>query len=316
MRLCRLLVGAPSAAAAALAVAAFCFQVTSAFVVAPHDPLLRTPPTTTTTTTTTRLQSSLQQWGAVQEGELFPLAQELFPNAITYNEFLTYIVDTLVQSNFDISKTVLGTSLCGDELNRPLEQLLKKIFGANNQIGGMAGCPLGGVTSFRKMKSAVDPNGGNCVIVQGTHAGISSQGQVGSGERPNKQGEGDLCCASAILASQYVSGVYNGAIAREASPANPMDASQFLVQEMLLPHAQRLEESQNKMIELPYVLYEEQLGFLKQIIADGSQQGEQPGQVAVFGGIALNTPPGYVDYFVPLNGNLYGPDGANTWSYF
>ena len=254
----------------------------------------------------------VQNAGAIQEGELFPLAQEIFPGAVTYNEMLNYIADTLLNTGFDIPKTLLGTSLCCDELNRPLEQLLSKIFDTNYSLGGMAGCPFGGTTSFRKLKSHI-PDGGNAVIVYGTHVGIGTQGQVGSVERKQKE-EGDLCCRSAILASEYVGRVYHGA-APDPPPMDPMDVSQYYVQNMLQPHAERLEQSANKMVELPYVLYEEQLQLLRRIIKEGSEAGF-PGAIAAFGGIQLNTPPGYVDYFVPLNGDLYGEDGEIISSLF
>lgn len=254
----------------------------------------------------------VQNADAIQEGELFPLAQEIFPNAITYNEMLNYITKSLLDTGFDIPKTLLGTSLCCDELNRPLEQLLAKIFDTNYSLGGMAGCPFGGVTSFRKLKLHI-PDGGNAVIVYGSHVGVGTQGQVGSVERKRKE-EGDLCCRSAILASEYVSHVYHGGTP-DPPPMDPSDISQYYVQNMLQPHAERLEHSTNKMVELPYVLYEEQLQLLRRIIKEGSEAGF-PGTVAVFGGIQLNTPPGYVDYFVPLNGDLYGEDGEILSSFF
>lgn len=275
------------------------------------NPSAERTPTSTARSKKTPLKV-VQNAGAIQEGELFPLAQEIFPGAITYNEMLNYIADTLLSTGFDIPKTMLGTSLCGDELNRPLEKLLSKIFDSNYSLGGMAGCPFGGTTSFRKLKSHI-PDGGNAVIVHGTHVGVGTQGQVGSVERKRKE-EGDLCCRSAILASEYVGRVYYGATP-DPPPMDPMDISQYYVQNLLLPHAERLELSANKMVELPYILYEEQLQLLRRIIKEGSEAGF-PGAIAAFGGIQLNTPPGYVDYFVPLNGDLYGEDGEILSSFF
>ena len=304
------------ATAVASVASTFAFQVTTAFVVRPdhnqHRPIRPIRTKTRKARPASSLLKVVENAGAIQEGELFPLAQEIFPGAITYTEMLTYIANTLLETGFDIPKTLLGTSLCCDELNRPLEKLLMKIFDTNYSLGGMAGCPFGGVTSFRKMKSHI-PDGGNCVIVHGTHAGISSQGQVGSVERLQKE-DGDLCCRSAILASEYVGRVYKGGTP-DPPPTNPVDLSQYYVQNMLLPHAERLEQSANKMVELPYALYEGQLELLRRIIKEGSEAGF-PGSVAAFGGIQLNTPPGYVDYFVPLNGDLYGDDGEISFSYF
>lgn len=302
----------------AVMVSAITSQITTAFVVRPATTHQQQHISYTSRTTriTSRPETSLnvvENAGAVQEGELFPLAQEIFPGAVTYTEFLTYIADSLIQTGFDIPKTLLGTSLCCDELNRPLENLLRKIFDTNYSLGGMAGCPFGGVTSFRKMKLHI-PDGGNCLVVYGAHTGINSQGQVGSAERVGCEGGGDMCCRSGILAADYVGRVFRGATP-DSAPMDPFDMSQYYVQKMLLPHAERLENSENKMVELPYALYEGQLELLRRIIKEGSESGF-PGSVAAFGGIQLNTPPGYVDYFVPLNGDLYGENGDISFSFF
>jgi len=82
-----------------------------------------------------------------------------------------------------------------------------------------------------------------------------------------------------------------------------------------MPQAERLENSQNRMVELPYALYDGQIELIRQIIKEGSEAGF-PGVVAAFGGIQLNTPPGYQDYFVPLNGDLYGEDGELIMKFF
>jgi hypothetical protein len=44
------------------------------------------------------------------------------------------------------------------------------------------------------------------------------------------------------------------------------------------------------------------------IIQEGSQAGF-PGAVAVLGGIQINTPPGFLDYYVPLRFDLYNKNG-------
>ena len=198
-----------------------------------------------------------------EAGESFPLVEDLFPGAIPYSQMLNGLAKNLVDKGFQIPKTLCATSLCCDELNRPLERALVKIFDTNYSLGGMAGCPFGGLTSFQKMKMHI-PDGGNCVILYGTHVGVNRQGEVGTVERLNCE-DGDKCCRSAILAADYVLGVLDGE-PEAPLPTDPYDASQYYVGTMLMPHAERLKQSPNRMVELPYALYEAQTELMTRII--------------------------------------------------
>lgn len=239
-------------------------------------------------------------------GEEFPLVETLFPGAIPYSKMLNSLANHLVDHGYDIPTTLCATSLCCDELNRPLEQALVKMFDNNYSLGGMAGCPFGGLTAFQKMKMHI-PDGGKCVIVYGSHVGVDAEGNIGAVERSHKEVGGE-CCRSAILASEYVLGVLDGK-PEAPPPTDPCDISQYFVGTMLMPHAERLKKAPDTMLELPYALYEAQTELMNRIIKEGSQYGQFPGTVAVLGGIQINTPPGSVDYFVPCNLDFYNGDG-------
>jgi Limiting CO2-inducible proteins B/C beta carbonyic anhydrases len=246
-----------------------------------------------------------------QTGEPFPYATGVFQGAVTYNELLTYLTNKLIEYGYQVRQTLCATSLCGDEMNRPLELALSQIFSESYSLGGLAGCPFGGVTAFRKMKAHV-PDTGAAVIVYAPHVGISLDGRVGHVDRAkisSQEGEHTLCCRSAILAADQVSKVLRGEA--EAMPMDLMDASQYYVTNMLKPYAERLEAHATdlqKMMDLPYVLFEGQTDLMNRIIQEGSQAGF-PGASAVLGGIQINTPPGYLDYFLPLRFDLYNQNG-------
>jgi len=239
-------------------------------------------------------------------GMPFSIVEKIFPGAIPYSEMLDYLITNLAERDYHISDTLCATSLCGDELNRPLEEALNNIFSESYRLGGMAGFPFGGLTAFQKMKMHI-PDGGNCVIVHASHVGVDSQGKVGTVERPKCE-NGDMCCRSAMLAADYVMGVLDGK-PETPPPTDMLDASQYYVGTMLMPHAERLKNSDDPMVELPFAVYEEQTKLMKRIVQEGSQYGGFPGNVAVLGGIQVNTPPGMVDYFVPLNFSFYNGDG-------
>merc|ERR1711935_1082360 len=76
------------------------------------------------------------------------------------------------------------------------------------------------------------------------------------------------------------------------------DFQQQGVQELILPHGKRLADADNRMIELPYALYDSQEVLLNEIIESGSDKIKRG--LAVLGGIQINTGPNTPDYFVPL----------------
>ena len=55
--------------------------------------------------------------------------------------------------------TLYATSLCSDEVNRPLEETFYGVYGEHFNMGGLAGFPFAGVTGFGAMASHV-PDGG------------------------------------------------------------------------------------------------------------------------------------------------------------
>eukprot|EP00957_Ditylum_brightwellii_P122292 9325710-Ditylum_brightwellii.AAC.1 len=154
-------------------------------------------------------------------------------------------------------------------------------------MGGLAGFPFGGATSFGAMAAHI-PDGGSCLVVYGPHVGVDSTGAVGTVERRGKD-HGGSCCGSAVAASGYVSSVYNGTTTESAAPgSDPLDAQQYYVGQMLLPFAEKLEAAaagNEKMTALPKYLYEAQSEFIQRILkASGKAVGDD-GKIAVLGGI-------------------------------
>ena len=70
------------------------------------------------------------------------------------------------------------------------------------------------------------------------------------------------------------------------------------MQELILPHGKRLCDAKNRMVELPYALFDSQDMLMREIVKKGST-GIKRG-VALLGGIQINTGPDTPDYFVPI----------------
>lgn len=232
--------------------------------------------------------------------EPFAKAGEIFPGALTNSELIQKICQTLVHdAGLDKDKILAATSLCCDEVNRPLEFDLANSFTSTFNMGGLAGFPFGGTTSFNAMAAHI-PDGGSCLVVYGPHVGVDSTGAVGTVERRGRK-SGGACCGSAVAA---LSSVLSGEASKSPIPDGPLDAQQNFVGQLLLPYADRLKKSNDKNVELPNSLYHAQTKLMEQIV--GVSAGSvADGSIALLGGIQINTPPGHIDYFLPLGFDLY-----------
>jgi hypothetical protein len=142
------------------------------------------------------------------------------------------------------------------------------------------------------------PDDGFCLVVYGPHVGIAADGTVGKVERAGIDLI-DTCCGSAVAASNYVDSITNGGRSATMQIQTFTDFQQNAVQELILPHGKRLADAEdNRMVELPYALYDSQNMLLDEIVKCGST-GIKRG-LAVLGGIQINTGPDTPDYFHPL----------------
>ncbi len=152
------------------------------------------------------------------------------------------------------------------------------------------------------------PDSGSCLIVYGPHVGIDSSGKVGTVDRRGRV-NGGHCCGSAVAASNYVTAVLDGA-AEAPFPSDPLDAQQAFVSKMLLGKGQRLMKAEDKMAELPLALFEAHDDFILDIISKGCGNVPKNVNIAVLGGVQINTPDGMSDYFLPLRFEVRNNKGS------
>jgi hypothetical protein len=224
------------------------------------------------------------------------MLKKSFPFALSNQELESSVVELLGKKGFTGENTLLATSLCADELARRLEDDFVKVYGNNFNLGGLSGFPFAGNTGFGAMAAHI-PDDGFCLIVYGPHVGITKTGVIGKVER-----EGialvDNCCGSAIAASGYLQGITEGGAKITTQIQSFTDFQQGAVQELILPHGKRLMEAENRMLELPYALYESQDLLVREIVSKGA--GGLKKGTALLGGIQINTSPDTPDYFHPL----------------
>lgn len=219
-----------------------------------------------------------------------------FPQALPNDELVFKVSKSLNEFGFDADSTLLATSLCCDEVNRPLEKDLRKAFGGRNfSMGGLSGFPFGGITSFGAMAHHI-PKGGSCLVVFGPHVGIDSEGNIGVVNRRGRSTPG-ACCGSACAALHHFQSGH-GKPAPEAF-ADPADYQQAMVVKLLEPHAKTLTKASEPMKELPHCLFQAMQKVMEQIVAIACQE-VHGGKIALLGGIQINTPSHMSDFFLPL----------------
>jgi len=86
-----------------------------------------------------------------------------FPSAIVNQDLVLNIKDALEPYGYG-ETSLIATSLCSDEVNRPLERDLFGVYEHHFAMGGLSGVPFGGVTAFGAMAQHI-PDGGSCLIV-------------------------------------------------------------------------------------------------------------------------------------------------------
>eukprot|EP00531_Pseudo-nitzschia_arenysensis_P000477 CAMPEP_0116153668 /NCGR_PEP_ID=MMETSP0329-20121206/21368_1 /TAXON_ID=697910 /ORGANISM="Pseudo-nitzschia arenysensis, Strain B593" /LENGTH=1020 /DNA_ID=CAMNT_0003650593 /DNA_START=110 /DNA_END=3172 /DNA_ORIENTATION=- len=224
------------------------------------------------------------------------IVQSSFVGAISNQDLVTTTARLLASKGYHGENTLLATSLCCDELARQLEDDFNGIYGKNFNLGGLAGFPFAGKTGFGAMAAHI-PDDGFCLLVYGPHVGVAADGTVGKVERSGIALV-DTCCGSAVAASGYVDGIMSGSFSVSTSIQTFLDFQQQGVQELILPHGKRLADAEDRMVELPYALYDSQDVLLTEIVQTLSTSIKRG--LTMLGGIQINTGPDTPDYFVPL----------------
>ena len=255
----------------------------------PHQSLLNHTPATT-------MEFIAKLIGSNPDIKVVETIQSTYPGALSNQELCKKLQAALSKHGYG-KTTLLATSLCCDEVNRALEKELAKMFGDNFTMGGLAGFPFCGATSFMAMAHHI-PHDGSCLIVYGPHVGIDSEGTVGKVDRRGRELSG-ACCGSATDAAAYVKQVSAGEIEKAGIPKCPFDAQQIWVRNSLLPHSERLAAAEVEAAEVPLALFDCQDEMMKRIVDEMCGEVAEGGKIVLLGGIQINTPSGTSDYFLP-----------------
>jgi len=229
-----------------------------------------------------------------------------FPGALPGQIVDLVTQQVLLQRGFTPNNTLLAHATCPDEINAnsdsdDLVVLLRRRWRGAFPLGGLAGLPFVGETGWGAFESHV-PDDGKVLLFFGPHVGVSSSGVVGEVDRRGQCGDSSAC--GAALAAL---GACNaGTPLRD----DPYDYQQAYITRRVGERLDEINGATNPVTTLTHVLYDVQVEFLRKMIKAHRQKGAKLHEIAVLGGIQINTPDIEPDLFLPLMFEIHTPGAS------
>ncbi|MBB3698192.1 hypothetical protein KMW28_17460 [Flammeovirga yaeyamensis] len=220
------------------------------------------------------------------------IVQKHFPNAKDAKDTsIHYLGKMQLEHHLDISKVLMATSVCSDDINVPSTTFFNVLFGPFN-MGGLGGIPFVGKTGMTAFAHHV-PDGGSAFIFYGPHIGITLEGETGKMYRPRMEEKGNSCGALMLALNRLQDENYKPVRADD-------DIQQMLLEENLLPYRERILESSDQakaITEVTYEIIDKQIHeYIKACKSEFHVD-----KITLLGGIVINTELGTDDYFVAKN---------------
>ncbi|MEM6643716.1 MAG: hypothetical protein AAF616_12110 [Bacteroidota bacterium] len=215
-----------------------------------------------------------------------------FPTAMDAKDTsIHYLGKMQIDHRLDISKVLMATSVCSDDINVPSTTFFNVLFGPF-VMGGLGGIPFVGQTGMTAYAHHI-PDEGSAFIFYGPHIGITIDGELGKMYRPRMEEKGNSCGALMLALSRLQDTNYQPVITEE-------DYQQMKLEESLLPYREEILSSDNQAKAITEMTYK----IIDKKIHDylASCKGEfHAEKVTLLGGIIINTDYGLDDYFDARN---------------
>lgn len=220
------------------------------------------------------------------------LVKKQFPGAMDAKDTsIHYLGRMQIEHSIDISKVLMATSVCSDDINIPSTTFFNVLFGPFI-MGGLGGLPFAGQTGMTAFAHHI-PDEGSAFIFYGPHIGVTLDGQLGKMYRPRQEETGNSCGALMLALSRLQDESYKPTI-------NDDDYQQMKLEESLLPYRDKIMDSSNQQKEITESTYK----IIDKKIHEHIKtcKDEFPvNTVTLLGGIIINTDYGLDDYFAPRN---------------
>lgn len=220
------------------------------------------------------------------------LVKGFFPNAMDAKDTsIHYLGKMQIEYQLDISKVLMATSVCSDDINVPSTTFFNILFGPFI-MGGLGGLPFAGQTGMTAFAHHV-PDEGSAFIFYGPHIGVTLEGELGKMYRPRQEETGNSCGALMLALSRFQDENY-------APVINDDDYQQMKLEQNLLPYREQILSSNNQAKAITEAAYE----IIDRKVLDHLTTCKNEfhvDQVTLLGGIIINTDYGLDDYFDARN---------------
>jgi hypothetical protein len=220
------------------------------------------------------------------------IVKAFFPSAMDAKDTsIHYLGRMQIEHKIDISKVLMATSVCSDDINVPSTTFFNVLFGPFI-MGGLGGLPFAGQTGMTAFAHHV-PDNGSAFIFYGPHIGVTLEGELGKMYRPRQEQTGNSCGALMLALSRFNDQQYRPEI-------NEDDYQQMKLEESLLPYRNNIltsRQPEKAITEAAYEIIHDQVH--KHLKSCKSQFNDK--KVTVLGGIIINTDYGLDDYFAVRN---------------
>ncbi len=211
-----------------------------------------------------------------------------FPNAMDAKDTsIHYLGKMQLEHKIDISKVLMATSVCSDDINVPSTTFFNMLFGPFI-MGGLGGLPFAGQTGMTAFAHHI-PDEGSAFIFYGPHIGITLDGELGKMYRPRQEKTGNSCGALMLALSRFQDSSYKPVL-------NEDDYQQMRLEESLLPYREEILDSENPQKAITEATYELIDKKIKEYVRSCKDQFKVD-TVTLLGGIIINTDYGLDDYF-------------------
>lgn len=221
---------------------------------------------------------------------MIPEIKNIYPDAQKGDEVTSQCIEKLINEHqFDSKKTILGTSVCSDEIVRSATNFRTYLGNPNPfLLGGLAGFPFTGLTGFKAFAAHI-PDDGFAIIEYGPHIGISDTGQMGMVVRDGQALETTCCGALMATVDAFKSG-------KKSELDQELDYQQWKIAEELDESRTSIVNEDEPLIAATDRMFSQIDKRVKTLLEQTSSHFKKK-KVALVGGIIINTDFGNSDWF-------------------
>jgi len=221
------------------------------------------------------------------------VVREHYPNAIDAKDTsIQYLGKMQNDHGIDISKVLMATSVCSDDINVPSTSFFNVLF-RPFVMGGLGGIPFTGQTGMTAYAHHI-PDEGSAFIFYGPHIGVTSDGELGKMYRPRMEKPGNSCGALMLALDRLGDESYI------PNKSNDDDFQQMKLEESLIPQREQILNSDNPQKAITDAAYEVINKKVHEYVKTCKDEFKVD-KVTLLGGVIINTDHGVDDYFDARN---------------